>query len=739
MKTFSASCLLLLLLAHPACGQVPAAERNPPPLPPQFRILDPGVVISGVPVSKVVIEALDPDGQLDTNFNDRAMIEGIIIRTAGKPKAIPPFQNGILTLTTDFARETKVYVESNKISVHRLKQPQRTVVLSVVRISGLLSLLPPLLAIGVAVWLRNVIVALFASVWVGAIILARGNFYAGFVRTLDTYLLNQLTQPNDPAHSHLLIILFTMFLGATIGVMSASGGTHALVDSMSRFTRTRQRGQLMTWCLGMVVFFDDYANTMLVGTTMRPVTDRLKISREKLSFLVDSTAAPVAGLALISTWVGFELGQIQDTYTILGLDSQSVYEVFLFSIPFRFYAVYLLVFVALIAIVGHDYGPMLKAEIRTLVYDQPAAPGSAVAVNDSQAGDLPDRSTAFNAIIPLVGLVALVLLGLWFSGSRLLDIANAQAVASGQPVLEKTIWRVIALSESNRVLFFASFTASLVAMATALLFKSLTLQQAVEAWLSGAKSMFLAVVILILAWALADICQAGQLNTAGFLVEHTQQTLAVQWVPAVVFILAGVISLATGSSFTTMGLLMPLAITITHSKLALLNQGDPSHHLMVASIGAVLSGAIFGDHCSPISDTTVLSSAATNCDHLDHVGTQVPYALTVAGVSLLFGYIPIGFGYSFLVALLPMGAIVMLLIIQFYGRSAETQANIILAEIGEATPESSDADDDSEEAKEDEEKRQRRLEREAAEAAEAEAKAQAEEEESSEDDEGGKY
>ncbi len=187
MKTFSASCLLLLLLAHPAYGQVPAAERNPPPLPPQFRILDPGVVISGVPVAKVVIEALDPDGQLDTGFNERAMIEGIIIRTAGKPKAIPPFRDGILTLSTDFARETKVYVESSKISVHRLKQPQRTVVLSVVRISGLLSLLPPLLAIAVAVWLRNVIVALFASVWVGAVILAQGNFMpASFAPSIRT-------------------------------------------------------------------------------------------------------------------------------------------------------------------------------------------------------------------------------------------------------------------------------------------------------------------------------------------------------------------------------------------------------------------------------------------------------------------------------------------------------------------------------------------------------------------------
>mgnify|MGYP002623966976 FL=1 len=686
MNKFLAGCLLLLSLTQPAFAQVPPAERNPPPLPPQFRILDPGVVISGVPVEKVVIEALNPDGELDTRFQDRAMIEGIILRQADKPVAIPPFQDGVLTLTTDFARQTKVFIDRDTITVHRLKQPDRTVVRSVVRIHGLLSLLPPLLAIGMAVWLRNVIVALFAGVWVGAVILARGNFYAGFVRTLDQYVLNQWPQPGDPPHAHQLTLLFTMFLGAMIGVMSASGGTHALVASMSRFTRSRQRGQLMTWCLGMIVFFDDYANALLVGTTMRPVTDRLKISREKLAFLVDSTAAPIAGLALISTWVGFELGQIQDTYATLGLDSRSVYEVFLYSIPFRFYAVHLIVFVGLMALIGHDYGPMLKAEIRAIVYDQPAAPGAAAANLEPLQTDLPDRPTSYNAIIPLVALVALVLLGLWFSGSRLLDAANAQAIAAGQPALEKTVWRVIALAESNRVLFFASFTASLIAVASAVVFKSLTLQHAIEAWLNGAKSMFLAIVILVMAWALADICQPGKLNTAGFLVEHTQHTLAVSWVPAVVFILAAVISLATGSSFTTMGLLMPLAITVTHSKLVLLNQSDPSHHLMIASIGAVLAGAIFGDHCSPISDTTVLSSAATSCDHLDHVSTQIPYAVTVAGVSLLFGYVPIGFGYAFLPALLPMGAIVLYIIVQFYGRSAEAQANIILAELGETAP-----------------------------------------------------
>ncbi len=697
MKSLSLGLLLLLLLSDAACGQLTETDRFLAPLPARFRILDPGVVMAGVPVREIEIEALDQQGQIDTNFNGRAMIEGIIVEEAGEAVAIPPFQSGRILLKTDLALQRRVFVDRSVITVQAMKGPDPQAELEVVRIPGFLSLLPPLLAIGMAVWLRNVICALFAGVWVGALILARGNFFVAFLRCLDKYILEQLTQPDSPDNAHLLIVLFTLFLGAMIGVMSRSGGTHGLVDSMARFTKNRQRGQLTTWFLGMVVFFDDYANSLLVGGTMRPMTDRLKISREKLAFLVDSTAAPIAGLALISTWVGFELGQIQDTYEALGLESEGIYEIFLYSIPFRFYAVFLIVFVGLIALLGHDYGPMLRAEIRSLVYDQPSAPDASIPEPDDPTSEPPEVLRARNAIIPICGLVILVMVGMWSSGSWVLDRQDETAVAENRPVPERTLRMIVASAESNRVLLFASFAASLIAIASAIISKSLTLQQSIEAWLNGAKSMFLAVVILVMAWALADICDDRNLNTAGFLVEHSQQSLAVQWVPALVFVLAALVSFATGSSFTTMGLLMPLAITVTYSKLATLDQAAPDHHLMIASIGSVLAGAIFGDHCSPISDTTVLSSAATNCDHLDHVTTQLPYAATVAGVSLLFGYVPIGLGYSFLPALLPMGAVVLYMVIQFYGRSAETEAERLIAELGEAQAESADGEEDSDE------------------------------------------
>lgn len=608
------------------------------------------------------------------------MISGIILKQGDQPVALPNFQDGVLSLQTDFAAQRRVYIVNDTISVHKLKHPEQTTVGHVVKMPGFLSLFPALMAIGIAIWLRNVIVALFAGVWIGSILLARGNFFIGFIRCLDKYLLEQLTQPNDPGHSHLLIVLFTMFLGAMIGVMSSSGGTNAIVVAMARFTRTRQQGQLMTWLLGMVVFFDDYANSLLLGTTMQPVTDRLKISREKLSFLVDSTAAPIAGLALVSTWVGFEIGQIQDTYETLGLSSDGVYQAFLYSIPYRFYALHLVAFVGLIALIGNDFGPMLHAEARTLAFHKPLSSEPSVEEEAEVTPDRADRKTMLCAIIPVVALIVSLVVGIWWTGNEALSLKNAEAAAQKQPQLEVTLWRVVSMADSNRMLFFSSFAASLVAVMTAVALKTMTIRTSVDAWLNGAKSMFLAIVILVMAWAIAELCDSNHLNTAGYLIEHTQHSLAVQWVPSVVFLLAAVIAMSTGSSFTTMGLLMPLAITITHTKLVALDQAGPEHHLMLASIGAVLAGAIFGDHCSPISDTTVLSSAATGCDHLDHVTTQIPYATTVAVVSLLFGYIPIGFGYYFLPALLPMGAIVLFLIVQFYGQSAEDEAEAMLAE-----------------------------------------------------------
>ncbi|MCH7687105.1 MAG: hypothetical protein IH899_10565, partial [Planctomycetes bacterium] len=304
----------LLVAADPAAEEQVRLKS----FEPSFKIEVTGIVLTDTPVQKIVFSALDADGNLDESYNGRPLVQGIklVVKDlkSGKERdtELDRFTNGTLTLKTDLAKGRKVYIVESEIIVN--PKGNRQGVLRVHRVLRWFSLVPPLLAIVLAIWMRNAILALFVGVWSGAVIFDRGNFFLGFVHTLDTHLLGVLVRGRDGEYPHMLIILFTLFLGAMVGVMANSGGTTALVTSLSKYARNREQGQVMTWLMGFVIFFDDYANTLLVGSTMRPLTDRLKISREKLAFIVDSTAAPVAGLAFISTWVGVEVGFIEDSY-----------------------------------------------------------------------------------------------------------------------------------------------------------------------------------------------------------------------------------------------------------------------------------------------------------------------------------------------------------------------------------------------------------------------------------------
>jgi Na+/H+ antiporter NhaC len=636
-----------------------------------------------VPVRRIVITALNTDGTLDSSFQGRPLIEGIrytvpeggerfdretgqrIDQTSAihlrEDAELPPFHNGVLELTTDYTQGRKVYITQSLIVVAAGTRSET--VFEVYRTLRWFCLVPMALAMLLAVWLRSALVALLAGVWSAAVIYLQGNFFAGFARTLDTFLIAELVEPGRPGLLHLLIVMFTIFWGATIGVVARSGGSAALVRRLARFTATREHAQLLTTFLGFVVFFDRYANTLLVGGALRPVTDKVHVSREKLALLVNSTSAAVAGLAVVSTWVGIELATIADAYVRLGL-SHEVYGTFLATIPYRFYPLHLLVFVLLVAYLGHDFGPMLAAEARELPKGEEhvdSAPPSDV--------DEPPSEPLRHALIPWAVLLASVVVGLWWTGSAGLASHNAALVDAGQPAEATTFYGLLAHARPAQVLVFATFLASLAGLASVVVSRTLTFEQAMEAWLEGARGMFLPVLILVLAWSMATLCDPEHLNTAGLLVELTHGLLDVQWMPALAFLLAAAVAFASGSALATWGLIMPLVISLTYYLLLDRNEVDANHHLMLGAIGAVLSGAIFGSHCSPITDTTVLSSAAAGCDHLRHFFTQLPYAGAVAAVSLLLGYIPVGFGYSPIV-LLPLGLIVLFLLVQFVGRSA---------------------------------------------------------------------
>ncbi len=520
---------------------------------------------------------------------------------------------------------------------------------------GWLSILPPLIAIGLALWSRQVILSLLLGVWMGALILTHWNPVSAFMLVADTYLVDALAD-----RSHAAIVLFSITLGGMVGILSRSGAADGIVAALASRITGRRGGQTATALMGTAIFFDDYANTLLVGNTMRPLTDRLRISREKLSWLVDSTAAPVATLAVISTWVGFEVGLIQDAMSRLGMEG-SGYVMFLRSLPYNFYPALTLGFVFLVAGTGRDFGPMARAEKRCVQTGQVLAPGAQPA---SSAEDLActehDPAPAWLAAAPILSVILITILGLWWNGREALMTAGVSTFG---------LRDILNAADSLAVLMWASLGGSMLAGVLAIAQTPLTLRTTVDAWLDGARAMLIAMVILVLAWSLGAVCTA--LGTGPWFVDLTSGSLSARLLPMVTFILASGISFATGTSWGTMAILIPIIFPLG-AALPGAEGLDPAvaEAILLASVSAVLAGAVFGDHCSPISDTTIMSSMASGADHVDHVRTQMPYAAVVAGVAILTGYLPAGWGLSPWLSML-MGFSALAVLLRIIGRRPE--------------------------------------------------------------------
>ena len=530
-------------------------------------------------------------------------------------------------------------------------------------LSGWFSIVPPLLAIALALLFRDVLIALFLGVFSGVLILNDWNPFVAFARSVDSYVVPALADAD-----HAAILIFTAFLGGMVGLITKSGGTHGIVEYLRPYATNTRRGQVATWLIGLMVFFDDYANTLIVGPTMRPITDKLRISREKLAYLVDSTAAPVVCLFPISTWVGFEIGLIGAAFEQLDLPYDA-YSTFVASIPYRFYPIFALAMVLLVATSRRDFGPMRTAELRARRTGKVLADGDrAIADYSSQEVEPPEHieKRALNAVIPLVTVVVVTLYGLYLTGSA--DIARG-----AEESLPTFIRRVVENSDSYKALLWASLTGMVVALILPLAQRLLKVTEAMGALVAGSKAMYLAFMVLLLAWSLGSVC--GDLNTAQFLVGLTRDSLSANWLPALTFVLSAAIAFATGSSWGTMAIIEPLVIPIAHSLSTTAGHevGSPIYNsVLLGSIASVLAGSVWGDHCSPISDTTILSSMATGCDHIAHVRTQLPYALSVGAAAIFIGSLPVAYGLpNGLAILVGIGALAAL--IWFVGRPSDPE------------------------------------------------------------------
>ncbi|PID58700.1 MAG: sodium:proton antiporter [Ignavibacteriae bacterium] len=515
---------------------------------------------------------------------------------------------------------------------------------------GWLSIVPPLLAILLALIFRQVFVALFFGIYIGLLFIYEFNPLIALLRLIDTNIFNALKDPD-----HVFIILFTLLIGGVVGVISKNGGTIGLADKITKYAKTSRSGMLSSWFLGLVIFFDDYANSLIIGNMMRPITDKLKISREKLAYIVDSTAAPVASLVIISTWIGYELGLIGDSLASIGSDLNP-YEVFIRTLPYRFYPIASMYFVFLTSLLQRDFGPMYKVE-------KNARKGNGYANEENKKIDFDTQKFSsgkakwYNGAIPILIILFGTISGLIFTGIKSLENNNITTYG---------IDDIIKASDSYRSLLWASLVAGIVAIILTVSQKIQKLEDSLKAWNKGIQSMMIAAVILVMAWGISSI--TNELKTADYIISLLSDSISPRLLPAIIFIVCGIISFATGTSWGTMAIVMPIVIPLasTISRMEGLAEAD-TNLILIGVVSSVLAGSVWGDHCSPIADTTILSSIASKCNHIMHVKTQLPYSLLVGSVSLIFGDILTAYGFSPYLAILLI-FLSLFLILKFFGK-----------------------------------------------------------------------
>ncbi len=518
-----------------------------------------------------------------------------------------------------------------------------------------IAILPPVLTIAAALISKRVVPSLFLGIWMGAWAIndfGAVGIWTGLLDTFQVYVSNALSNPD-----HTAIVLFSMMIGGMVGIISRNGGMQGIVNHIVKWADSARHACLATASLGLAIFFDDYANTLVVGNTMRPVTDSMRVSRAKLAYIVDSTAAPVACIAVVTTWIGYEIGLIGDSIGKMpGLDAEA-YLLFLNTLPYSFYPIMAIAFVFMVSASGRDFGPMLAAERAA---QQHGSEHSGADNEKNQEAEVlkpvegkPQR--AFNAYIPIAVMVLGVLVGLYVTGLQAVtDIENP------------TIQDIIGNADSYTALMWASLASMMSAALLSMAQRIMSLEEVVNSWFHGARDMLMAMIILILAWSLGEVTDI--LKTADFLVSIMGDSVPVFILPAMVFVLAAATAFATGSSWGAMGILFPLAMPLTWAVMVNQGQAGPEHmHILYSAVSAILAGAVWGDHCSPISDTTILSSLASGCDHIEHVRTQLPYAITVGGSAILFGSIMTALGSPWWLGM-SLGLLVLWLFLRFYGK-----------------------------------------------------------------------
>ena len=532
---------------------------------------------------------------------------------------------------------------------------------------GILSLIPPLLAIVLAIVTRRPMFSLFLGIWSGAVIYAESH---GIAQTFN-WIIMAIIGPEDSPGLHATILLFTLLLGSGVALIWRLGGATAVREWATKRLQTQRTIGLTAWILGMVMFFDDYANTAIVGSTMREISDQLRISREKLSYIVDSTAAPIATIGL-SSWVAFQLSLIDSAYSelvdndnhdVVAEETPSAFETFVGSIPYNTYALLAIAMVGIVVYTQRDYGEMLDAEHRAMstgaVNREDAQPLQEVRKDLGQP--IEDRPMLRTFFAPVVVLITVTLAGAFWTGYESWTGTQADEGApttvqgaAAEDGLVQVFVDIVGAGDFAGALVWGSFAMVATAITIGIAYDIFDLGTAVDTVLDGFRLMLTAVTILVLAWTISAV--AEELGTGEYVTGIIGDAIPIELLPLVILFAAAFIAFTMGSSWATMGIVTPIAIELAYNLTG-------TFDLMPVVVGAVFSGAIFGDHASPISDTTVLSATFTGADLIDHVRTQLPYAATVMSVVvvcyLLNGYL--GLSPLFF---LPLGVVLLVALVR---------------------------------------------------------------------------
>ncbi len=480
------------------------------------------------------------------------------------------------------------------------------------------ALLAPIIAIVLALITKEVYSSLVIGIIVGGAIYAGGNFEGTLVHVVSDGFIANLSDSYNMG-----IIIFLVLLGALVSMMNKAGGSAAFGRWATAHIKSRVGAQLATIALGVLIFIDDYFNCLTVGSVMRPVTDGHKISRAKLSYLIDATAAPVCIIAPISSWAAAVAGFANSAGAENGI------ALFIQAIPYNFYALLTIAMMVFLAITGLDFGPMKKHENNAKETGDLFTSGTKQAIEEMEVNP---KGKVCDLIIPIIVLIVSCVIGMIYSGGFF----------SGESFIDS-----FSNSDASVGLAYGAFVAIIITVIFYLLRRVLSFKSLMESLPEGFKAMVPAIMILACAWtlkAMTDslgakifISQLIEGSAAGF------QAL----LPAIIFVIAVGLSFATGTSWGTFGILIPIVLSV-------FGAGEP---ITIVAISACMAGAVCGDHCSPISDTTIMASAGAQCDHINHVSTQLPYALTVAGVSAV-SYIIAGFVPNWMIVL-PIAFVLM--------------------------------------------------------------------------------